>query len=178
MHSAAGETLKMIKWSWLKRIIASYDFHEGSRTRGCVENDFFVDVHLGEIFAYRKKQCIFNACVIFGTFWGEGVRRGESILILSRVKDLQDLCTCWMLKGKSILVLLGLDIKAFLSHFDIMNIKTWCKTDTGHATSSHMGFFFPLSQHYWFPMCWRTYSEWQGWRTQEYFCGLNVNATC
>lgn len=29
-------------------------------------------MNLGEIFVYKKKQCIFNACVIFGIFRGEG----------------------------------------------------------------------------------------------------------
>lgn len=43
-------------------------------------------MNLEEIFAHMKKQCILNACVIFGTFWGEGVRQGKSILIMSRMK--------------------------------------------------------------------------------------------
>lgn len=135
---------KCFWWSnGLKRITASWDFHEGSKTSGCVEKYFFLD-NLGEIFAHKRKQGIFNACVTFGTFWEDGVRRGEYILVLSRIKvSLQDLCMCWMLKGKSILVLLGLGIKAFLSHFDILNIKTWCKTELGCDTSSHMGFSFP-----------------------------------
>lgn len=69
--SAGREMLQMIEWTCLKRVTASYDFHEGSKTSGCIGKYFFRD-NLGEIFAHRKKQGIFNACVI----WEHFERRG------------------------------------------------------------------------------------------------------
>lgn len=45
------------------------------------------------------------------------------------------------------LVLLVSDIKARLSLFGLVNVKTWSKTELGQDTRSHMGFFFPLSEH-------------------------------
>lgn len=49
-----------------------------------------------------------------------------------------------MLKGKSILVLLGLGIKAFLSQFDIMNVETCVKLNLGRMQVHIWDFSFPF----------------------------------
>lgn len=45
-------------------------------------------------------------------------------------------------------MLLVSDIKALLSRFGLASVKTWSKTELGQGTGSHMGFFFPLSEHF------------------------------
>lgn len=40
------------------------------------------------------------------------------------------------------------DIEALLCLFGLVNIKTWNKTELGQNTRSHVGFFFPLPEHF------------------------------